>query len=82
VSFGGELKELVLYIVKKLVDNPESVRVREIKGEENIILELSMAEEDIGKVIGKQGRTIKAIRILLNAASVKSGQRVRLELIK
>jgi len=76
------LKELVIYIVKKLVDSPEKVKVKEVKGEQNIILELSIAKEDIGKVIGKQGRTIKALRTLLNAASVKSGQRVTLEVIK
>jgi len=76
------LKELIVYIVKKLVDNPEKVRVKEVRGEQNMILELSTAKEDIGKVIGKQGRTIKALRTLLNAASVKSGQRVTLEVIK
>ena len=76
------MKELVLYIVKKLVDNPEEVKVKEVKGEQNIILELSTAKEDIGKVIGKQGRTIKALRTLLNAGSVKSGHRVTLEVIK
>ncbi len=76
------MKELVIHIVKKLVDNPEKVKVKEVKGEQNIILELSTAKEDIGKVIGKQGRTIKALRTLLNAASVKSGHRVALEVIK
>ena len=76
------MKELIVYIVKKLVDNPEKVRVKEVRGEQNMILELSTAKEDIGKVIGKQGRTIKALRTLLNAASVKSGQRVTLEVIK
>jgi hypothetical protein len=76
------LKELVIYIVKKLVDNPEQVKVKEVKGEQNIILELYTAKEDIGKVIGKQGRTIKALRTLLNAASVRSGHRVILEVIK
>jgi len=76
------LKELVILIVKQLVDNPEKVKVKEVKGEQNIILELSTAQEDIGKVIGKQGRTIKALRMLLNAASVKTGHRVTLEVIK
>lgn len=76
------MKELVIRIVKQLVDNPEKVRVKEVKGEQNIILELSTNKEDIGKVIGKQGRTIKALRTLLNAASVKTGQRVTLEVIK
>jgi len=76
------LKELLMLIVKQLVDNPEKVKVKEVKGEQNIILELSTAKEDIGKVIGKQGRTIKALRTLLNAASVKTGHRVTLEVIK
>ncbi|MFB0525905.1 MAG: KH domain-containing protein [bacterium] len=76
------MKELVIYVVRQLVDNPEKVKVKEIRGEQNIILELSTAKEDIGKVIGKQGRTIKALRTLLNAASVKSGHRVTLEVIK
>jgi len=76
------LKELVIRVVKQLVDNPEKVKVKEVKGEQNIILELSTAKEDIGKVIGKQGRTIKALRTLLNAASVKLGHRVTLEVIK
>ena len=76
------MKELVIRVVKQLVDNPEKVKVKEIKGEQNIILELSTAKEDIGKVIGKQGRTIKALRTLLNAASVKTGHRVTIEVIK
>jgi predicted RNA-binding protein YlqC (UPF0109 family) len=76
------LKELVSHVVKQLVDNPEKVKVKEVKGEQNIILELSTAKEDIGRVIGKQGRTIKALRTLLNAASVKTGHRVTIEVIK
>ena len=76
------MKELLMRIVMQLVDNPEKVKVKEVKGEQNIILELSTAKEDIGKVIGKQGRTIKALRTLLNAASVKTGHRVTLEVIK
>ncbi|HUW22436.1 MAG TPA: KH domain-containing protein [bacterium] len=76
------MKELVSHVVKQLVDNPEKVKVKEVKGEQNIILELSTAKEDIGRVIGKQGRTIKALRTLLNAASVKTGHRVTIEVIK
>jgi len=76
------LKELVIHVVKQLVDNPEKVKVKEVKGEQNIILELSTAKEDIGRVVGKQGRTIKALRTLLNAASVKIGHRVTIEVIK
>ncbi len=75
------MKELVIHVVKQLVDNPEKVKVKEVKGEQNIILELSTAKEDIGRVIGKQGRTIKALRTLLNAASVKTGHRVTIEVI-
>lgn len=76
------MKELVSHVVKQLVDNPEKVKVKEVKGEQNIILELSTATEDIGRVIGKQGRIIKALRTLLNAASVKTGHRVTIEVIK
>lgn len=76
------MKELISHVVKQLVDNPEKVKVKEVKGEQNIILELSTAKEDIGRVIGKQGRTIKALRTLLNAASVKTGHRVTIEVIK
>lgn len=76
------MKELVIHVVKQLVDNPEKVKVKEVKGEQNIILELSTTKEDIGRVIGKQGRTIKALRALLNAASVKTGHRVTIEVIK
>ena len=76
------MKELVIHVVKQLADNPEKVKVKEVKGEQNIILELSTAKEDIGRIIGKQGRTIKALRTLLNAASVKTGHRVTIEVIK
>ncbi len=76
------MKELIIHVVKQLVDNPEKVKVKEVKGEQNIILELSTAKEDIGRVIGKQGRTIKALRTLLNAVSVKTGHRVTIEVIK
>lgn len=76
------MKELVIHVVKQLVDNPEKVKVKEVKGEQNIILELSTAKEDIGRVIGKRGRIIKALRTLLNAASVKTGHRVTIEVIK
>ncbi len=76
------MKELIIHVVKQLVDNPEKVKVKEVKEEQNIILELSIAKEDIGRVIGKQGRTIKALRTLLNAASVKTGHQVTIEVIK
>lgn len=75
------MKELVEYIVKALVDKPEEVSVKEVKSEKTIILELKVATPDIGKVIGKQGRIIKAIRIVLNAAAAKSMTRVVLEIL-
>ncbi|MFH1563662.1 MAG: KH domain-containing protein [Nitrospirota bacterium] len=75
------MKELVEYIVKALVDKPEDVRINEVKSEKTVILELRVAQEDIGKVIGKQGRIIKAIRVVINAASAKSMTRVVLEIL-
>ncbi|MBN2651668.1 MAG: KH domain-containing protein [Spirochaetales bacterium] len=74
-------KELVEYVAKSLVDNPEAVEVHVIEGEKSTILELRVAADDIGKVIGKQGRIAKAIRTVLNAASTKSGKRVVLEIL-
>jgi len=75
------MKELVEYIVKALVDKPEQVSINEVKSEKTVILELKVAPEDIGKVIGKQGRIIKAIRVVLNAASAKTMTRVVLEIL-
>ena len=66
------LKELVEYIAKALVDHPEQVVVNEIEGEKTSILELSVAEDDLGKVIGKGGRTARAIRTILSAAATKA----------
>ena len=67
-------KDLVEYIAKTLVDDPTGVAVNMIEGEKSTILELKVADNDIGKVIGKHGRIAKAIRTLLSAASTKSGQ--------
>lgn len=74
-------KELVEYIVKELVDKPDSVEIREIEGEKSTILELKVDKEDIGKVIGKHGRIARAVRTLLNASATKSGKRVMLEIL-
>ncbi len=74
-------KDLVEYIAKTLVDDPTGVAVTMIEGEKSTILELKVADSDIGKVIGKQGRIAKAIRTLLSAASTKSGKRVVLEIL-
>ena len=75
------MKELVQIIAKSLVDNPEAVEVKEIVGEQSIILELKVAQEDMGKVIGKQGRIAKAIRTVIKAASIKENKRVVVEII-
>ena len=75
------MKELVEFMAKSLVDNPEAVTVNEINGEQSIILELKVAPEDMGKVIGKQGRIAKAIRTVIKAAAVKQNKRVIVEII-
>lgn len=75
------VKELVEMIAKSLVDNPEKVQVTQLDGEQTSILELKVAQEDVGKVIGKQGRTAQAIRILLGAAGMKLKKRFNLEII-
>ena len=75
-------KELVEFIARSLVDNPDEVAVREVEGEQTSVLELSVAREDLGKVIGKQGRTPRAIRTLLGAVSAKARKRVVLEILE
>ncbi|MGD1816753.1 MAG: KH domain-containing protein [Pleomorphochaeta sp.] len=74
-------KDLVEYIVKSLVDFPDEVTVNVIEGEKSTILELKVATEDIGKVIGKQGRIAKAIRTILSATATKGGKRAVLEIL-
>ncbi len=76
------MKNLVEYIARALVDNPDKVEVKEVAGEQTSVLELKVANEDLGKVIGKQGRTAKAIRTILQAASTKTGKRSVLEIIE
>ena len=76
------MKEIVEYIAKALVDFPEQVNVQQVEGERSIILELRVAPEDMGKVIGKQGRIAKAIRTVVNAAAVKENKRVMVEIIE
>lgn len=75
------MKELVEYLAKSLVDNPEAVTVNEVDGEQSLILELKVAPDDMGKVIGKQGRIAKAIRTVVKAAAVKQHKRVIVEII-
>jgi hypothetical protein len=75
-------KELVEYIAKALVDHPDQVKVSEIEGEKTSVIELSVAKEDLGKVIGRQGRTARAMRVILGAASANLGKRSVLEIIE
>lgn len=76
------MKELIEYIAKALVDNPSSVDVTEVEGERVTVYELRVGEGDLGKVIGKHGRTAKSIRTLLNAAAAKVGKRAVLEILE
>jgi predicted RNA-binding protein YlqC (UPF0109 family) len=76
------MKDLVTRIAKALVDNPEEVVVTEIKGAQSSVLELKVAKEDIGKIIGKHGRTVVAIRTILSAASMKLKKRYILDLLE
>ncbi len=76
------MKELVQYIAQSLVDYPEQVEVAEIEGNQTSVLELKVAKEDLGKIIGKQGRTARAIRTLLSAVSAKEKKRTILEIIE
>jgi predicted RNA-binding protein YlqC (UPF0109 family) len=76
------MKELVEEIAKSLVDIPEEVAVREVEGEQATLLELRVAASDLGKVIGKQGRTARSIRTLLGAAGMKLNRRFTLEILE
>ncbi|MBW2005747.1 MAG: KH domain-containing protein [Deltaproteobacteria bacterium] len=76
------MKELIEYIAKSLVDNPEEVSVTELEGEQTTVIELKVAKEDLGKVIGKQGRTARAMRTILGAASMKLKKRSVLEILE
>ncbi len=76
------MKELIRYIAQALVDYPEQVSVSEIEGNQTSVLELKVAKEDLGKVIGKQGRTARAMRTILSAASAKVKKRTVLEILE
>jgi uncharacterized protein len=76
------MKELISFIAKALVDNPEQVVVDEVEGNQTSVLELKVAKEDLGKVIGKQGRTARAMRTILSAASAKVRKRTVLEILE
>ncbi|MDH4226301.1 MAG: KH domain-containing protein [Deltaproteobacteria bacterium] len=76
------MKELIEQIAKALVDKPDEVKVSEINGERTSVVELSVAKDDLGKVIGKEGRTAKALRTILTAASTKMNKRSVLEIVE
>ena len=76
------MRELVEYIAKALVDESESVKVTEVEGEKITVIELRVAQSDLGKVIGKQGRTARALRTILNANATKMHKRAVLEIIE
>jgi uncharacterized protein len=76
------MKDLIGYIAQALVDHPEQVKVTEIEGDQTTVLELKVAKEDIGKVIGKQGRTARSMRTILSAASAKIKKRTVLEIVE
>jgi predicted RNA-binding protein YlqC (UPF0109 family) len=81
-SASEELRELIEYLAKALVDYPDQVHVKQIEGEQTTVIELKVAKDDLGKVIGKQGRTARAIRTILNGASTKLKKRTVLEIIE
>lgn len=76
------MKEFIEYIVKNLVDNPDQVKINEVGGSHTIIIELSVEKSDIGKIIGKKGKTINAIRTLLMSVASRNGLRVNLEILE
>ena len=78
---GSPLVDLIALVARSLVDNPDRVQVREVTGERFPRIELSVAREDIGKIIGKDGRTAQSIRTLLNAAASKAGRRAHLDIL-
>jgi predicted RNA-binding protein YlqC (UPF0109 family) len=75
------MKDLVGYIAAALVDNPEQVAIEEVAGNQALVLELKVAKEDLGQIIGKKGRTAQAIRTILNASSAKTKKRTILEIV-
>jgi len=76
------LEELIHYIASSLIENPDNIQVSEIKGDQTKIIELKIDPSDIGKIIGRQGRTANALRTIVNAAALKSGERVLIEIVE
>jgi hypothetical protein len=76
------MKDLIAYMVRNLVDHPESVEIREVAGDKAQVYEVKVSSEDLGKVIGKHGRTIRSVRTLVAAAANRSGKRVMVEVVE
>jgi predicted RNA-binding protein YlqC (UPF0109 family) len=76
------MKDLVQYLAKSLVNKPDAVEVKETEGDSTSVLELRVAKEDLGRIIGKQGRTAKSIRTILNAAASRTNRKVVLEIVE
>ena len=76
------MKDLIEYIAKNLVEKPDAVVVKEVAGEKTTIIELSVDRDDIGRIIGKKGRTARALRTILNAAAMKQNKRAALEILE
>lgn len=76
------MKELIMHIAQSLVDNPDKVEITEVIGEQTSVIELRVAKEDLGKVIGKQGRTAQSIRTILSATGAKERKRAVLEILE
>ena len=76
------MKELLEFMIKALVDNPSEVSIKEVTGDKVTLYELKVSKPDVGKIIGKKGRTALAIRTLLNAVSTKHGKRAELEILE
>ncbi|OLC30995.1 MAG: RNA-binding protein [Armatimonadetes bacterium 13_1_40CM_64_14] len=75
------MRELVEFIAKALVDQPDAVQVHAIEGEQTLVLEVKVAPDDVGKIIGKQGRIVNALRTVVKAAAVRTGKRVTIEIV-
>jgi predicted RNA-binding protein YlqC (UPF0109 family) len=76
------MKELVQYLAKSLVNNPDAVEVKETEGDTTSVVELKVAKEDLGRIIGKQGRTAKSIRTIVNATASRTNRKVVLEIVE
>ena len=76
------MKEYMLFIAQSLVDKPDEVKISEVETEQGLVLELRVAKDDLGKIIGRQGRMAKVLRTVLSAASARAGQRVLLDIVE